>query len=575
MAVREAERGFGHVSGRRPSRYVRLEGVSKQALEIGRLRLIVAGMCFLLAFAVVGGRMVELAFIGDPELARRVRGRVSAQLAERADVVDRNGVVLATSLPTSSLFAHPNDIDDKPRAARSLAVAVPGLRETDVLEKLESGRRFVWLRRNLTPDEKYAVNRLGVPGFEFQDGERRVYPHGRLAAHILGFTDVDGRGLSGVEGFFDAGLRNRVDPLALSIDIRVQNVLREELGKAMLEFHAIGAAGLIMDVNTGEVLGLVSLPDFDPNHPAATPKEWRFNRATHGVYEMGSTFKLFTAAMALDTGTVGLDDGYDASEPIRVAGFTIHDFHGRKRWLSIPEILVYSSNIGAAKMAMDVGTELQKTYLDRLGLLRAARVELKEVGGPLSPKIWRPINTMTISYGHGIAVSPLQVTTAVSSVVNGGWWTPATILRRGDLGAPRARVFRAKTSEQMRKLMRLVVREGSGRRARAKGYLVGGKTGTANKQVDGRYSSKARISSFVGAFPIDNPRYVVFALLDEPKGNKETWNYAGGGWVAAPVVGGVVARVGPLMGLKPLGEDRIEAFERDVLPVTERRLAAW
>ena len=308
---------------------------------------------------------------------------------------------------------------------------------------------------------------------------------------------------------------------------------------------------------------------------AATPKEWRFNRATHGVYEMGSTFKLFTAAMALDTGTVGLDDGYDASEPIRVAGFTIHDFHGRKRWLSIPEILVYSSNIGAAKMAMDVGTELQKTYLDRLGLLRAARVELKEVGGPLSPKIWRPINTMTISYGHGIAVSPLQVTTAVSSVVNGGWWTPATILRRGDLGAPRARVFRAKTSEQMRKLMRLVVREGSGRRARAKGYLVGGKTGTANKQVDGRYSSKARISSFVGAFPIDNPRYVVFALLDEPKGNKETWNYAGGGWVAAPVVGGVVARVGPLMGLKPLGEDRIEAFERDVLPVTERRLAAW
>jgi cell division protein FtsI (penicillin-binding protein 3) len=336
------------------------------------------------------------------------------------------------------------------------------------------------------------------------------------------------------------------------LDIRIQAMLHRELMAAVREFRAIGAAGVVLDANSGEVVAMVSLPDFDPNDSASAAGETAFNRATKGVYEMGSTFKLFTAAMALDSGTVDLNGGYDASEPIRISRFTIRDFHGKNRWLSVPEIIVYSSNIGAAKMAVDVGTRTQRAYLDRFGLLRPPSLELPEIGTPLTPGRWREINTMTIAYGHGIAVSPLQLVSGVAALVNGGFYVPPTLLKReGDEVIGAKRVLSAQTSGQMRGLMRMVVNTGTGRKAAVRGYAVGGKTGTADKLSARGYRKNATISSFVGAFPMDAPRYILLVLVDEPKGNKRTFNYATGGWVAAPAVGRLVERMAPLIGMAP------------------------
>ncbi len=530
-----------------------LEGNIKHALETGRNRLLVTGVVFMIAFVAISVRLVDLTVFGPgirPPVAHVAAAAPS--VVNRADIVDRNGVILATSLPSASLFADPRDIMNAQDAAAKLVRVLPHLSRSEILAKLESGSRFVWLSRNLTPNQQFEVNKLGIPGLAFRQGERRVYPQGREAAHILGLTDIDGAGIAGIEKHFSNALKNAAQPLQLSIDIRVQSLLRRQLTGAMTEFKARGAAGAILDVQTGEVMAMVSLPDFDPNMPATMLGDAGFNRATKGVYEMGSTFKLFTTAMALDSNTVGLKDGYDVSRPIQIARFTINDFHGKNRWLSVPEILIYSSNIGSAKMAMDVGAKAQKFYLDRLGLLRPSEIELPEIGLPQSPRRWGDISTMTIAYGHGISVSPLQVAGAVAALVNGGIRRPVSLLKHRGLEAPEGeRVLSAKTSDKMRRLMRLVVTEGTGKNAAAAGYWVGGKTGTAEKQVAGGYAEKSLISSFVGAFPMNDPRYVVFAMLDEPEGTEKTFNYATGGWVAAPVVGRTIAGMGPLLGLMP------------------------
>ncbi len=541
------------------------QGIRQQTMEKRRNRLLAIGVVITFAFLVIAGRLIELTIPGkgaEPHLASASPLRPA--VADRVGIVDSNGIIMATSLPTASLYADPVDVPDAGEAADKLVAVLPVLNRAEMMVKLKSTARFVWIRRNLTPKQKYQVNRLGLPGFYFQRGERRVYPHGRVAAHVLGFTDTDGLGIAGIEKYFDNVLRNGKASLALSLDLRIQSILHQELSLAMTEFKALGAAGTVLDVQTGEVLAMVSLPDFDPNVPGSGGKDGAFNRMTKGVYEMGSTFKLFTMAMALDSGTVTLSDGYDASKPLRVARYTISDFHAKNRWLSVPEILVYSSNIGAAKMALDVGTSTQKRYLDRLWLLRPAAIELPEVGAPLIPSPWRQINTITIAYGHGIAVTPLQLASAVAALVNGGVYRPATLLKqRRGLPPEGKRVLKAETSRQMRELMRLVVRSGTGRKADAVGYMVGGKTGTAEKVAGGGYRNKALISSFVGAFPINAPRYVVLALLDEPKGNASTSFYATGGWVAAPVVKRVVRRMAPLLGLAPAtGEDAPQSGNR-------------
>jgi cell division protein FtsI (penicillin-binding protein 3) len=322
-----------------------------------------------------------------------------------------------------------------------------------------------------------------------------------------------------------------------------------------------------MDVNSGEILAMTSLPQFDPNAPDAADPDSVFNRATKGVYEMGSTFKLFTASMALDTGAVTVNGGYDASKPIHIARFTIDDYHGKKRWLSVPEILIYSSNIGAAKMALDVGGKTQQAYLERLGMLRPAPLELPEVGSPLKPGVWRDINTMTIGYGHGLAVTPVHMAAGVAAVVNGGIFHPATILKRDPQRLLAGeRVFSAETSAKMRAIMRQVVTSGTGSNADLAEYRVGGKTGTAEKlSKSGGYLRHALVSSFIAAFPIDAPRYVTLIMVDEPKGNKKSFGFATGGWVAAPATGRLIRRIGVLAGIEPDSQNKAPASANSLL----------
>ncbi|MFN8725006.1 MAG: peptidoglycan D,D-transpeptidase FtsI family protein [Rhodospirillales bacterium] len=536
---------------------LRLQGTAAHALETARHRLVVGGMLFAVAFAVIGGRLVDVTLLTEAREPRaaRVPNTGPLELA-RADIVDRNGVLLATSLVTQSLYANPKLIANPEATARRLAAVLPGLDEKAVRERRASEQRsFVWIRRSLTPRQQYEVNRLGVPGLFFQREERRVYPHGVLASHAVGFADLDNRGLAGAEQAFDERLKTDREPVRLSLDIRAQHVVREEIKRAVEEFSAIGGMGVLLDVATGETLAMVSLPDFDSNAPGLADDDARFNRNTLGTYEMGSTFKMFTAAMGFDSGTVRMQDSWDASKPYTIGRFTISDFHGKNRWLTTPEVFIYSSNLGALRMAQRIGVERQRDFMDRVGVLRPSPIELPEVSHPLVPKPWREINALTISYGHGITVSPMQLVGAAAASVGGGILRPVTILAREE-GARVAgeRVMSAAASAQLNQLMRLNVERGSGRSAEVAGYYVGGKTGTAEKIQRGGYKKNARISSFLAAFPAHDPKYVLLVMVDEPQGKRETGGYATGGVVAAPTAGRIVARVAPLLGLAPIRE---------------------
>ncbi len=533
------------------------EGPARQSLDQSHTRLLITAALFCLAFAVIGGRLVEVGLGGgDVRIARQEPEHGTAR---RADIVDRNGVLLATTLAAPSLFADPKEIADPRAAARALVQVLPDLDETDVAQKLSTGKSFVWLKRHLTPREEEAVNRLGLPGLQFMPEGKRVYPEGNLAAHVVGYTDTDGNGLAGVERGLDAMLRKGGAPVQLSLDARVQYILRDETAKAVSDFNAIGGMGIVMDVRTGEVLALVSLPDFDPNDASTATPTTPFNRATLGAYELGSVFKIFTMAMALDDHVATLESRYDATNPIQVGHFTIHDDHAQRRWLTVPEIFEYSSNIGAAKVALDVGADRQRDFLGRLGLLTEPHFQLKEIATPLAPVVWRPVNVMTIGFGHGISVSPLQLATGVSAVANGGVLHPATLLKQADgVQAPGTRVLSDETSIEMRKLLRLVVEHGTGKLADADGYLVGGKTGTAEKVSGRHYAEHALLSSFVGVFPVNDPRYLVLVSVDEPHGNKETAGYATGGWIAAPAVRNTIERMASIVGIQPVDEDSPE-----------------
>ena len=529
-----------------------IEGDRKTAIETGRNRLIVAGALFSAAFLVIGIRVVDVSIFSshlEPRFTRSITK--SEKYSGRADIVDRNGVLLATSLNTASLYANPRLVLDPEQAALRLSRALPDINIKMIENKLRGDRGFVWLRRHLTPRQQFAVNRLGIPALNFQREARRMYPLGQLGAHVLGFTDIDNKGLAGVERYFDKELRSRQNSLALSLDVRVQHILENELMAAMEKFDAIGAAGLVMNVDTGEIIGMASLPSFDPNQSGIIEGKLRFNRTTQGVYEMGSTFKIFTTAMAFDAGTATMRSSYDATNPIRIARFTIRDFRAKNRWLSVPEIFLYSSNIGSVKMALDVGIKGHRRFLSQLGMLKPVGIELLETGAPLSPERWREINSMTISYGHGLAVSPLHLVAGVSAIVNGGIYRSPTLLRH-EPGEPVVgkRIISQETSKNMRHLMRLVVENGTGRNAAAPGYFVGGKTGTAEKVSDRKYKRKALISSFVAAFPMQKPKYALLAMLDEPKGTKETLGQATGGWVAAPIIGSIVKRIAPILGFR-------------------------
>jgi cell division protein FtsI (penicillin-binding protein 3) len=567
-----------------PSRAVRLEGAAKQVLESSRGRLTLAAGVFAIAFAVVGMRLVDLALskpAGDAREFELPRANDSTgYAADRADIVDRSGALIATSVPTASLYADPRDIRDPRDAVARLRAVLPDVKAEDLEPKLAAeGRSFVWIKRNLTPRQQYEINRLGIPGFYFQREDKRIYPHGSLMAHVVGFADIDGKGLGGVEQAIEGRIKGGREPVQLSVDLRLQHIVRQELQAAITEFSAIGGGGLIMDARTGEILSMVSLPDFDPNAPGSAPADNRFNRNTLGLYEMGSTFKTFAIAMALDAGTATMRSSFDAREPIRISRFTINDDHAQKRWLTTPEVFKHSSNIGAAKMALEVGAEGQKAFMRKLGMLDPVQLELPELGKPKYPRDWRPINVMTIAFGHGLSVTPIHLASGVATVVNGGILRPPTLLKRKEgESLPGRQVLKASTSDSMRRLMRLVVEEGTGKKSEAPGYWIGGKTGTAEKVSRGGYKKSARLSSFIAAFPIYDPRYVVVVMVDEPKGTKKTQGYATGGWVAAPAVQRIVQRMGPLVGLPPMEETpeirRLLVVDSAAHPKEEKRVAA-
>ncbi len=571
------------MAGKRGIAPIRVASSGRQSIERGRGRLICIGLVFLLSYLTIAVRVVELAFSSDQTAQAAIAQRPGEDIpllglirqdpkalaalkqavegepekAEitlpRADIRDRNGIMIATSVETASLFADAREIRHPQKVAVQLKRVLPGLDLKTTQTRLASDKSFVWIQRNLTPREQQQVNNLGIPGIHFQTEYRRIYPQGDLLSHVLGFVGVDNHGLAGVEKFFDRQLLEAHEnkPLDLAIDLRLQYMLQSRLAATMEEFNAIGATGVIVHIPTGEVVALSSLPSFDPHHPGKADPDALFNRATLGTYELGSTFKTFTLAMALENG-VGMRDGYDATHPIRVGGFTITDYHAKARWLSVPEIFAYSSNIGTVRMAMEIGKTRQKKFLGKLGLLEPVSLELPERAQPLYPADWRDINMMTISYGHGISVSPMHLVQAVSWLAGDGKKRRMTLLKTDPAATPGGEIVKVETSRQVRRLMRTVVQYGTARQGEAPGYRIGGKTGTSEKISGKRYSTHARIASFIGVFPTERPEYAVFAMIDEPKGIKRTYNYATGGWVAAPLVADLVGQMGPMLGIQPV-----------------------
>jgi cell division protein FtsI (penicillin-binding protein 3) len=541
------------------------DGPAWQALEACRMRLLVTGALFAFVFTVVALRAADIVLVGGGAAEPHVgRFQVTTPPApSRADIIDRDGELLATTLDSPSLYANPKQIIDAAEATRKLSQVFPKLGSAEIQAKLTSGKSFVWIKRHLTPREQFDVNLLGIPGLEFEHEDRRVYPDRSLTAHVVGYTGIDNAGFAGVERGLDNTLKQRTEPLQLSIDLRLQYILREEVQRVIDDFTAKGGAGLIMDVNNGEILAMTSLPDFDPNRPAAPDLDHpaipfadrMFNRVTLGVYELGSIFKIFTVAMALDAGTSTITSTYDASHPITIGRFTISDYHGKHRVLSVPEILMYSSNIGAARMAVAAGAQKQREFLARLGLLRTPKIEVSEVASPHYPAKWREVNVMTIAFGHGISVTPLSFAAAAAALVNGGVLRQPTIVKLPTGYAPQGQqVLSTKTSEQMRGLMRLVVEHGTGTMAAAPGYVVGGKTGTADKVSGRHYAERKLLSSFVGVFPINDPRYLILTMVDEPHPNKQSHGYATAGWTVAPATSRIIQRIAPLLGVPPVDE---------------------
>ncbi len=543
--------------------------------ETARQRLVVASALLIMAFVAIALRMSYVSLLregGEP--TQRVAARGGAIQSERADIVDRNGVVFATSLPVQSAFVNPHLLLDTQDAAKKIVSALPDLTYDEVKAKLDSDKSFVWIKRGLSPRENDRVNRLGIPGLEFQAEERRIYPQGQTGAHVVGYTSIDNAGLGGIERYFDQRLQSG-ETIQLSIDLRLQRMVEDELAHAVQKFSAIGAQAIVMDVTNGEILAMASLPTYDANKAKTITNEALFNRATLGVYEQGSMFKIFNTALSLDSGKITLADKYDASAPIKIDGFTIHDDPDvPRRVLTVPEVFKFSSNIGSAKMAVEVGTDVQRAFFDKIGFLKSLTTEIPELGSPLYPSHWAKINTMTIAFGHGMSVTPLHLITGAAAMVNGGILYHPTFLKRSAASDPGRRVIQAKTSLTMRQLMRLNAVEGTGRKADLAGYEVGGKTGTAEKAGRGGYAKKALFSSFVGAFPMSDPKFMVLVSLDEPHGLKETGGYATGGMVSAPSVKVIIEDIVSLYGILPgdlsAGQPPLEisskAFQPNAMP---------
>ncbi|HTE75865.1 MAG TPA: penicillin-binding protein 2 [Xanthobacteraceae bacterium] len=528
-----------------------------------RARIGLAIIAFAAVYSIIAARLVMFALASNSHATHRVVSSDAIATA-RPDILDRNGIVLATDVRVPSLYAEPRRLIDIDDAIERLTADLPDVDGAELRDRLSSKRGFVWLRRDITPEQQREIYRQGLPGIGFLNENKRDYPDGAEISHLIGHVNIDNQGIAGIEKWLDgqglaalhmAGLAtDRLqNPIELAVDLRIQHVLHEELAAARTKFGALAAAGLVLNVRTGEVLAMVSEPDYDPNNPREALDPSRINRLTTGVFEMGSTFKAFTVAMALDSGKVTLKSTFDARMPLHMGRFDIHDFEAQHRVLSVPEIFTYSSNIGAARMALAIGVDGHKAFLKKIGQLDRLRTELPESAEPIVPKRWVNLNTATIAFGHGLSVAPLQAAMGVAALMNGGTLIPPTFLKRSEADAQALgkRVIKPETSAVMRYLMRLNVERGTAAKADVPGYYIGGKTGTADKVVNGRYSKAKVLTDFIAVLPADRPRYVLLIMLDEPHATPETHGFTTSGWNAVPTGGAVVARIAPLLGIAP------------------------
>ncbi|QND63854.1 penicillin-binding protein 2 [Mesorhizobium loti] len=536
-----------------------VEGARKATGGKGRTRIVMTMAVFFGIFSTISGRLVYLGF-QTPDMSGGPQSRVTAS---RPDIVDRNGEVLATDIKTASLFAEPRRIVDADEAIEKLSTVLPDIDYEQTYHKLKSGAGFVWLQRQLTPKQQSDIMQLGIPGFGFRTEKRRFYPSGETSSYIVGLTNIDNQGISGMEKYVDeqglsdlqaSGLAVAKDlkPVKLSIDLRVQHVVRDEIAAGLERYRAMGAGAVVLNVKTGEVVAMASVPDFDPNNPYNAQDKDRLNRMSAGLYEMGSTFKSFTSAMALDSGKATMASRFDASHPIRVGHQAIHDFHGKNRVLSLPEVFLYSSNIGSAREAEMVGIAGHREFLHRLGILDKMQTELPEVARPTEPKVWKQVNSFTIAFGHGVSTTPLQAAVGCAALMNGGFLMNPTFLVRSqeEAMAMAKKVVSDKTVEGMRYLYSLNAEKGSARNARVPGYRVGGKTGTAEKVINGRYSKELNFNTFVAAFPMDDPQYLVFTIADAPHPEKPGMTDVAAS-NAGVMAGNIIRRAAAMLGVKP------------------------
>ena len=539
----------------------------------GQNRIRLLGIMFSVAFIAIAAQlsMLTLKKSGD-DVNLEVAAR--AAVRPRPDIVDRNGVVMATDIAVASLFADPRKISDIDEAVELITATLPELDVKSLREKLTvPGRAFVWLKRQASPKERDAVYNLGIPGVGYVNERKRVYPLGRLAAHTIGYVDVDTKGIAGIEKYLDdqgalytASLSEpdtqTTAPAQLAMDVRVQHAVTDEVTKAVAKFRAIAGGGIILDTETGEIVALAYTPDYNPNADDKRLTSEQQNKLTSGVYELGSVIKAVTFAMAFDYGTANLQSRFDARFPLIIGSARISDFHAQRKVMTVPEVFTNSSNIGTAKMALQVGLERHLEFLKRVGLLDKLITEVPETARPLLPKNWGKLASATASFGHGFAVQPLQGLSVISDIINGGMSIPPTFLRRSKEEAQvlAHRIVKPETSEKMRYLFRLNVTDGTASKADVIGYRVGGKTGTAEKVVNGRYSKEHSLTTFIGAFPMDHPKYAIFIMLDEPKALPETYGFATAGWNAVPTAAKIIERVAPLLGVTPVftDEDKVK-----------------
>ena len=539
---------------------VHLVSIRQASLDTARLRVLWVAVIFAVVAAIA---VLRIGYFGVSDRAIRATSLEEALLPPRGELTDRNGVPLARAFPAYALWYNPKAMGDpsdplvrSPEAvAAELKAIFPDIDQDEIASKLASGRGG-YIRRRVLPEEANRVQDIGELALELPRESERHYPQGQMAAHILGFVDAEGKGKVGMEQVLDERLNDPVmrnQPVALSIDMRVQGALEDELGRGMLATNAKGAAGIVLDVDTGEVLALASLPEFDPNKIDAEGAGNMFNRVTNQVYELGSTFKPITIAAAIDAGTVrDFGKRYNAN-PVEIGGFTIKDSHAMGPSLNVPETLIHSSNTTTARIADELGAEKMRRTMMDLGMNERPHIELPARGFPIWPgDKWPRLRNMTVSYGHGIAVTPLHLASAYAAMVNGGVWRPATMHKLEPHQVPKGRrVFKASTSSRMRQLLRMIALYGTGRNADAPGFRVGGKTGSAEKPGAGGYKKTSLVSTFAAAFPMDRPRYVVIAMLDEPKGTTASSFQRTAAWNAAPIVGKLVPRIGPLLGVMP------------------------